>query len=334
MVPSRMAGTKSMAGAAKDLRAAPAIGDNGWRGTHSRPGRTEEGVAVARGPDDDAVIGTGHGMPRRPAAGSPSANGHGARRDSPAGPPRGTTSETIWFLKRCPLFESLNAAECRRLESRALVRSFARHEVIYFPSELGQSVLLLTRGRVKIKTVTPDGRETILAFIEAGELFGELALLDGAPRDEFAEAVEAAQVLAIPRDEMLGLMSRRADVALHITKLLGFRRRRIENRLRNILFRSNRERTAALLLELAEAHGERVGNHWEIRLQLSHQDLANLIGATRETVTVTLGQLQREGLIEVNRRRIHILDRGRLAAEGNGPPPAEPHRPGPRRGLR
>jgi CRP-like cAMP-binding protein len=127
-------------------------------------------------------------------------------------------------------------------------------------------------------------------------------------------------------------MGRRTDVALHVTKLLGFRRRRIENRLRNILFRSNRERIVGLLLELLTAHGQRVERTWEIRLRLSHQELANLIGATRESVTVALGQLQREGLIEVHRRRIRVLDRGRLAAEGNGPHLAEPFRPGPRPG--
>src|SRR5439155_7688767 len=132
-------------------------------------------------------------------------------------------------------------------------------------------------------------REAMLAFIEAGEVFGELALVDSAPREEYAEAVEEARVLAIPREEVLWLMGRRPDVAMHVTKLLGLRRRRIENRLRNILFRSNRERTVALLMELLEAHGQRMANGgWEIRLRLSHQELANLIGATRETVTGTL----------------------------------------------
>jgi CRP-like cAMP-binding protein len=213
------------------------------------------------------------------------------------------------------------------------MRTFRPREVVRFPAEPGQTVLLLARGRVKIKAVTADGRETILAFIEAGEVFGELALFDGAPRDEIAEAVEASQVLAIPRDDLLWLMGRRPDVALHVTKLLGFRLRRVENRLRNILFRSNRERTVALLLELLDSHGQRAGAGWEIRLRLSHQELANLIGATRETVTVTLGQLQREGLIEVRRRRIYVLDRGRLAAEGAGqfqpqPAAARPGRPG------
>jgi CRP-like cAMP-binding protein len=115
-------------------------------------------------------------------------------------------------------------------------------------------------------------------------------------------------------------MEQRPDVALTITKIVGFRRRRIENRLRNILFRSNRERIVSLLLELLETHGQQRGPHWEIRLQLSHQELANLIGSTRETVTLTLGQLQRERMIRLDRRRITILDRVRLAFQDSQPP--------------
>jgi len=227
-------------------------------------------------------------------------------------------NEAIWFLKRCPLFEHLTADECRRLEARARARTFPRKAVVYFPDEPGESVLLLTRGRVKIMALTPDGRETILAFIEPGELFGELAVLDPAPRSEHAEAVEDSHALAIPREELLWLMGRRPDVALSVTKLLGLRLRRVENRLKNLLFRSNRERTAAVLLELLASHGRPAGRGWEIGLRLSHQELASLIGATRETVTGTLGRLQKEGLIVVTRRRITVLDRGRLAAEVNG----------------
>jgi CRP-like cAMP-binding protein len=237
-------------------------------------------------------------------------------------------SEKIWVLKRCSLFERLTPGECRRLEGRAVMRTVRRGGMIYFPTEPGRSVLVLARGRVKIKAVTVDGKETIFAFIEPGELFGELALVDSEPRNEYAQAVEESQVLAIPQEEMLWLMEQRPDVALHVTKLLGFRRRRIENRLRNILFRSTRERAAALLLELLQTHGRAVGRHWEVGLPLSHQDLANLIGATRETMTGTLGQLQREGLIEIRRRRIVVLDREGLAAEVEPPVPAprEPDR--------
>lgn len=223
--------------------------------------------------------------------------------------------ESIWFLKRCPLFEQVSPEECRRLEARCRARTFPKRAVIYFPDQPGESVLLLARGRVKILSLTPGGRETIFAFIEPGEVFGELAVLDPAPRDEYAEAVEESLTLSIPREEVVALMGRRPELALAVTKLIGLRRRRIESRLRNLLFRTTRERTAAALIELADSHGRPVGGQWEIGLRLSHQDLANLVGATRETVTLTLGTLQKEGLIRVARRRITVLNKAALAAE-------------------
>jgi CRP-like cAMP-binding protein len=226
--------------------------------------------------------------------------------------------EKIWYLKQCSLFEQLTPIETRHLEAQAVTRTFKPRATIYLPTEQSHCVLVLVRGRVKIKTLVADGREAILAFIEEGELFGELALVDTEPRNEFAEAVLESLVLALPRDALLWVMDRRPDVALSITKLVGFRRRRIENRLRNILFRSTRDRVLALLVELLETYGEPGGGRWVIRLPLSHQELASLIGATRESVTLTLNQLQSEGLIEVRRRQIAILQRGRLVEEATG----------------
>src|SRR5262249_44952920 len=210
---------------------------------------------------------------------------------------------------------------CERLERRAVMRKFQRGNIIYFPEDPGRSILVLLRGRVKIKALTLQGKETILAFIDEGEIFGELALVDSEPRREFAEAVENAQVLVIPSEDIHWLLARRPDVALSITKLLGLRRRRIENRLRNILFCSIRERLIHLLLELVESHGRATGAGWEIDLRLSHQDVANLIGATRETVTLGLGQLQVEKRIRVSRRRIIVVNRADLAREVQGTSP-------------
>jgi CRP/FNR family cyclic AMP-dependent transcriptional regulator len=232
---------------------------------------------------------------------------------------RAFMTETIWFLKRFDLFERLTPAETQRLEKRAIMRDFAPRDIIYFPTDLGQSVLLLARGRVKIKSLTLDGKETIFAFIEEGELFGEFAAVDNAPRNEYAEAVLESRVVVLPRDDVVWLMEQRPEIALRIMKLHGFRRRRVENRLRNIMFRNNRERIVALLVELVESHGKQVGEGvWEIPLPLSHQDLANLIGATRETVTLTLGRLQAERLIKVQRRRITVLKLRQLTEEASG----------------
>ncbi|MBI1914385.1 MAG: Crp/Fnr family transcriptional regulator [Planctomycetes bacterium] len=243
----------------------------------------------------------------------------------------------LWYLKRCDLFERLTPEQADRLNRRALVRQYKRNALIYSPTEPGQTVMVLAEGRIKIKDITPDGKETILAFIEEGELFGELALLDEGARQEYAEAAVDSRVLVLPREDLLWLMESRPELALSITKLIGLRRRRIENRLRNVLFLSSRERLVRILLELQESHGERYCNRCEIRLPLSHQDLASLIGVTRETVTVVLGELQRDGLIRVQRRRVTVTDCRRLAELGNGilpvraPPPRHPTARPPRR---
>jgi CRP-like cAMP-binding protein len=234
----------------------------------------------------------------------------------------------IWYLKTCDLFERLSDAEAARLNRRALVRQFKKKAVVYAPAEAGQTVLVLAKGRVKIYDLTLEGRETILAFVEQGELFGELAALDGQPRREFAEAVEDSEVLAIPGEDFMALLESRADLALSVTKLVGLRRQRIETRLRNILFLPSRPRLVRALIELVEAHGERRGTQHAIRFPLSHQDIAGLIGVSRETVTLTLGQLQAEGLIAVERRRVTVLDLDRLRQEGDQPadPRAVNHR--------
>lgn len=235
----------------------------------------------------------------------------------------------IWYLKRCDLFDRLSEGEAGRLNRRALVRRYGRGDVIYAPADAGLAVLVLARGRVKIHDLTPAGRETILAFIEEGELFGEVAVLDGRPRREFAAAVEPSEVLAIPREDFVALLEARADLTLSVTRLVGLRRERIEARLRNTLFLSSRGRLAHLLLELIESHGD---GH-AIRFPLSHQDLAGLIGVTRETVTLALGRLQADGLIAVQRRRVVVRDLARLRREADRPsdPPAKrpPHAPAP-----
>ncbi len=223
----------------------------------------------------------------------------------------------IWYLKACDLFRRLSDAEADRLNRRALARRFRKKSVIYAPAEAGQTVLVLARGRVKVYDLTPEGRETILAFVEQGELFGELAALNGMPRREFAEAVEDCEVLAIPGDDFLSLLETRGDLAISVTKMVGLRRQRIETRLRNILFLPSRPRLVRLLIDLVETHGERRGSRHLIRFPLSHQDLAGLIGVSRETVTLTLGQLRGEGLIAIDHRRVVVLDLERLRREAD-----------------
>lgn len=237
---------------------------------------------------------------------------------------RAFMSEKFWFLKCCSILERLGPAELAELESRARIKKFPGRSPVYLPSDAADAVLLLVTGRVKICGSSADGRESILAFIEPGELFGELAMFDDETRQEHAETTEPSTVVVLPRDALRQVMERHAEISLGVTKLIGLRRRRIERRLKYLLFRSNRDRMIHLLLELVEQYGEAEAEGIRLRIKLSHQELASIVGSTRETVTIVLGELQAEQLITVGRQRITIIDLKRLAQGVAADPPRLP----------
>ena len=220
-----------------------------------------------------------------------------------------------WFLKLCDLFAKLQPNQLAHLETCCRIGDFARGKLIYLPSDTSEGCFLLATGRVRIFSVSPDGKQSIVAFIEPGDLFGELAIFEPARRDEFAEAAEKSVVVLIPGEVMRTLALDNTALTFGITKLIGLRRRRIERRLRGLLFRSNRQRLIHLLLELAEQFGHQTARGVQITIKLSHQELSGVIGSTRESVTLLLGELQQEGLVQVARRRIELTAPERLAKE-------------------
>jgi CRP-like cAMP-binding protein len=233
-------------------------------------------------------------------------------------------AEHVWYIKNCRLFERLTTEQFAQLELRARVRRFPKGTPIYLPSDAGNSVFLLAEGRVKLCSITPDGKQAILAFIEPGELFGELALLEESEREEYAETMAASTLVLLPGDALEQLMKESPQLALGVTKLIGIRRKRIERRLKSLLFRSNRDRLVQLLLDLASQYGQVSADGILLSIPLSHQDLACIIGATRETVTTLLGELQLERLIKVARQRLVVRDLKRLAACVQVGPPVLP----------
>lgn len=230
--------------------------------------------------------------------------------------------DSYWFIKNCNLFAQVSPEDVSWLESKSKMRKLKRGEAVYLPTDSSDDILLVASGRVKITHATPEGKQSILGFIDPGEIFGELALLDSdATREDQAEAAEKTVVVAIPKNELLAIVQKYPSIVLGVTKLIGMRRKRVERRLRNLLFRSNRDRVIHLLLELTEKYGRRSEAGVELQIRLSHQEMASIIGSTRETVTVVLGQLQNEGLLKIARRRIILLSTEKLATEVNEPAP-------------
>lgn len=223
--------------------------------------------------------------------------------------------DSFWYIKNCNLFERVNLDDVKWLESRSKMRKLKRGEPVFLPSQLETPILLVASGRIKTCHLTPEGKQTILGFIEPGEIFGELALIGGDARGEHAEAAEATTLVAFEVNDLQAILHKYSSVSFGITKLIGMRRQRIERRLKNLLFRSNRERIIHLLLELSETYGVQSAEGIQLGIKLSHQEIASLIGSTRETVTVVLGQIQLEGKIKTARRKIVIRDLQALADE-------------------
>lgn len=222
-------------------------------------------------------------------------------------------NEKHWYLKQCSVFAHLTPEQIAEIEPSCFCREFVRGEMVYLPNDMGDSALLLARGRVRIYHVTNEGKQALLGFIETGELFGELSAFDGSQRNEYAETTEKSLVVLLPRQVMHQVMAQNPSVSMKLTRLFGLRLRRVERRLKSLLFRSSRERLVHLLLELAEQYGTRDPDGVVIKQKISHQDMASIIGATRETVTITLGELQAEGVVEINQRRITLRNLDSLA---------------------
>jgi CRP-like cAMP-binding protein len=215
--------------------------------------------------------------------------------------------EKIWYLRKCDLLKSLPPERLQNIESRCRLDRFTKGASVYLPVDTSDAVYVLAKGRVKICHITNEGKQSVLSFIDPGEMFGEMAVFDLGPREEYAEATKESTVVRIPRSQLEALFREEPGFASRLTQLIAQRRRKAERRLKNLVFLPNRDRLLHLLLELAEKYGVASADGLQLNTNLSHQDLASTIGSTRETVTLVLGELQTRGLVRVGRRKITLL---------------------------
>jgi CRP-like cAMP-binding protein len=225
----------------------------------------------------------------------------------------GGTRSKLWYLSNFNLFKAMTPPQMEDLSRRTVMREVKRREALYLPGDPGDRIYLLKRGVVKISALLDDGREMILALLRPGEVFGEEAALDEAPRDHMAEAYEDALICIITRKDFLDLLRCNSDMAFSVTKLIGFRLRTFRTRVETLLFKGAAARLAQTLLELAKDHGVPDSRGVLLPLRLSQQNLASLIGVTRESVNLTLSDFRRRGLVELDRRSLRILNPEELA---------------------
>lgn len=196
----------------------------------------------------------------------------------------------------------------RELGKFCPVVRFREGELIYGPCQRGTTAYLVRRGRVKLYHLDESGKRLTLAILGPGGLFGEAALVGEEHRESSAEALEDAVCWVIDREALRARASRHPRLMIELLKLFVRRTEEVQERLKEMVFKDLETRLARILLHLVRHHGRKAQDRWEVDLKITHQEIAELVGGTRENVTMLLNRFEAEGLIAKQRYYLAILD--------------------------
>jgi CRP-like cAMP-binding protein len=220
----------------------------------------------------------------------------------------GEDKQAIGLLRRCAVLAEVSNEGLQALLSGVTIGNYRPRQVIYLPGDRAQGVHFLASGRIKISKVTRDGKELTLAYRSEGDFFGEPCLLEGGPREEMAEAMDASITAEVARERLDELLRSDGGAAYKFSRALIARRKDLETRVEQLIFKDVGAKLAELLLNLGHEHGISDQRGTVVGLKITHQEMANLIGSTRETVSLTLSQFKRKGLIQTEGRKVILSD--------------------------
>ena len=215
------------------------------------------------------------------------------------------------LLGDCVLFRKLAPLERDALAARAHMRRFEAGDTIFLMGTLNDSMIAVLEGEVRISVPSAEGKEIVLAIVHAGEVFGEIAMLDGKPRSADAKALTACNLAVLDRRDVLAVLERNPTAWLVLVEVLCSRLRQTDQHLVEVALLGLPQRLAKTLLRIIDARGQ-TANRAELRL--SQYELANLVGASRESVNKCLHEWQRSGTVQMEKRVIKIEDRPALEA--------------------
>jgi CRP/FNR family cyclic AMP-dependent transcriptional regulator len=229
-----------------------------------------------------------------------------------------SSEERIRFLSLVDIFEPLSSEEIERLNGQLPDVHLKPGQIFYSPEDRSERLFVLWKGRVRVYK-TADKREFTLGVVEAGTVFGEMALTAQRLQEAYAQAMEPSEVSVIRREDLERLILEKPEVGLRIVHLLSERLRRYETRLEDITLKDITARLASVILLLLESEGVVGPNHLKIPTHYTHQQLGTMIGVNREAVTRAFTELQDKGIVELRRRLIYIADADALRrATGHG----------------
>ena len=212
----------------------------------------------------------------------------------------------LWYLENFNLFAGLDKENLMALAKIAVDREVAKSEPIYFAHDPSNSIFMLKKGRVKLTRTSGDGKEMILALINPGEIFGELAIYGDDQRTDYAFTLEKSMICAISRDDFKSFLEKNPELNLKISKLIGFRLRKYTKHIEDLVFKDATQRVVSFLLNLAEEQGKKIGVETFVKPFLTHQDIAELTACSRQTVNAILTDLREKGIINFDRKKLIV----------------------------
>lgn len=213
-------------------------------------------------------------------------------------------------IQQMALFQGLPASALERIVSIMKSRSFSTKEILFSEGDLGQGVWILIEGSVRLIRADADGREQLLKVVRPHEVFSEVVLFDGGPYPATAIAAENGTASVLYNRDAEQLLQQHPTLAWHFLKVLSRRLRTAQERIRILSSTDVMQKLAATLLHLAEEQGSQ-------NLSISQQDLANMLGVARETISRSLGALATEGVVNLRRNRVEIRDQNFLIETAN-----------------
>jgi CRP/FNR family transcriptional regulator, cyclic AMP receptor protein len=216
-------------------------------------------------------------------------------------------------LTETPLFRALDAEAQQSLESSMAEVRISRGQSLFEEGDPGDRLYVITEGKIKLGRTSPDGRENLLAILGQGEMFGELSLFDPGPRTATATAVTDVTLKGLGHDDLQPWLTGRPEVATQLLKALARRLRRTNEHMADLVFSDVPGRVAKQLLDLARRFGQQTDEGVRVTHDLTQEELAQLVGASRETVNKALADFASRGFLRLEGRAVMILDVERLS---------------------
>ncbi|MEN7550367.1 Crp/Fnr family transcriptional regulator [Rapidithrix thailandica] len=222
-------------------------------------------------------------------------------------------NRAIWYFEDVDLYKLLCPHKLKDFKEEHKFYHLKKNEFVYFQNDPSNCIYMIAKGRVKIGSYSEEGNEIVKAILSEGELFGELALMGEERRMDFAQAMDPeTTVCPMNVEQMQELIRNHKTLSFKLFKLMGLRIKKLERRVESLVFKDSRTRIIELLREMALEKGQKIGFEIMIKNHLTHKDIAQLTGTSRQTVTTILNELKEANLIYFDRKKILIRDLEKL----------------------